>query len=904
MRRRFVEKLFLGSVVSVLCPCLALAAGTIYLVLGSDTAIWDGMDVARFDCLYRLELYTSPTGNAYQVMDPAFRRRYLDSFGQPLKMTWWMMAGNIFRYARNTDVPLPNIMTMYLMKKYHGPEVVTNGDELSLHYHTFIWSDYDGDGRWWWNQARSFRECRDDFEITLAQLLLEEHVFPVSFRSGWHYMDNDWQRYLNTILPFCMHNDYPSRGIDNTEPLDNNLDWSRAPSQWVPYHPSEQDYQVPGEGAGWNVRSAHFRRVLAGGLLEEMFAAAARGLDQVACIWGHLPETDFPTNIGKVDSALHAVASRYPEVRFRYCTAIEGMQRWLGTGDTTAPALQVDLLQEGQSGRLVIRSDEPIFQPAPVVAFKDLYENYGFVPATANGDRSWVAVLPPRPLAKVGVAVCDTVGNQTLWVHRLLPDDLYCDDESGQLQPVSGRWTVSPQSAWGGTALVADVGKRDSAVVRWYPQLEEERLYNVFVQVPEGDGRSQHACFRLFSAGREVHRKEFLQPLPPRTWVYLGTSQLRPDPGTFLEMVAYGDSAGGRVLVDVAKFTPLVRAQDLYAWPQTMDLGEVVERDTVFFSVRVENRGTEETRVLGCTSASGAIRAVAEFPLTVPPMGSILLCLSGSWPEPGKTQDSLFIWTEDPWKPRIGVLVTARVQRYFVVVDNEDSLRYREFGEWHYSVAQAYGPTSRYAPLQQWPRAWAAFTTSLRVSGVYDILEIVPTTQNATNHALYVIRVAGEPLDSVVVDQNSGSGSWALVGRYFLPAQKEIEVRVIDDGGNTNPRGAVLRADAIKFALVQEVSFAEESGRAAFPRSFRLGQSYPNPCNGRAIIPFELPREGWVELSVYDSAGRRVAILVSGRLPAGEHRVSWDFGEMPSGLYLYRLSDGKNRASGKLVVIR
>ena len=156
-----------------------------------------------------------------------------------MKMTWWMMAGNIFRYATNTNMPVPNIMTLYLMKKYHGDNVLANGDELTLHYHTFYWSDYDQDGMYFWNQAKTFLESLDDFNVTLAQFLLEEQVFPVSFRSGWHYMDNDWQNYLDErILPYSLHNDYPHKKTSDPEPIDNIYDWSEAPSAFVPYHPS------------------------------------------------------------------------------------------------------------------------------------------------------------------------------------------------------------------------------------------------------------------------------------------------------------------------------------------------------------------------------------------------------------------------------------------------------------------------------------------------------------------------------------------------------------------------------------------------------------------------------------------------------------------------------------------
>ena len=143
--------------------------GEVYLVLGSDTSIWDGLSVGTYHCFFDIDLYTNQSRNAYAVMDPAFRAQFVDSYGTPLKMTWWMMAGNIYRYATNNNIPIPNIMTMYLMKKYHGENVLINGDELSLHYHTFYWSDYDNDGMYFWNQSLTFLEYRDYFDYTLAQ---------------------------------------------------------------------------------------------------------------------------------------------------------------------------------------------------------------------------------------------------------------------------------------------------------------------------------------------------------------------------------------------------------------------------------------------------------------------------------------------------------------------------------------------------------------------------------------------------------------------------------------------------------------------------------------------------------------------------------------------------------------
>jgi hypothetical protein len=127
-----------------------------------------------------------------------------------------MMAGNIFRYAVNTNMPYPNIMTMYLMKEFYGDRVKLLGDELSLHYHTFKWTDYDGDGKFYWNQSDEASWSAMMILISiLAQMFLEEEVFAVSFRSGWHYMDNEWQNYLNKLLPYSLHNDYPNQSINH-----------------------------------------------------------------------------------------------------------------------------------------------------------------------------------------------------------------------------------------------------------------------------------------------------------------------------------------------------------------------------------------------------------------------------------------------------------------------------------------------------------------------------------------------------------------------------------------------------------------------------------------------------------------------------------------------------------------
>ena len=76
--------------------------------------------------------------------------------------------------------------------------------------------------------------------------------------------------------------------------------------------------------------------------------------------------------------------------------------------------------------------------------------------------------------------------------------------------------------------------------------------------------------------------------------------------------------------------------------------------------------------------------------------------------------------------------------------------------------------------------------------------------------------------------------------------------------------------------------------------SVQLMQNYPNPFNPGTTIRFHLPRSEEVELSVFNSTGRRLRTLISGRLHAGRHQISWDGTDdggrkAASGLYIYRL---------------
>ena len=558
---KYLKFLLLGCLALILAPVALRGAGTVYLVVGSDTAVWNvpgGIDVTKYHGHFVPDVYTLPEGNGYQVMNPAFRNRFVDSYGQRLKLTWWMMVGSAYLQCVSTYVPIPNLLPLYLMTKYHGDAMAQYGDEISIHYHTFFWSDYDGDGIYYWNQSRTFHEAREDFNLALAQALVEHGVFPVSFRSGWHYMDNEWQAYINQLLPFSMHNASPNVHVDNVEPYDNVYDWSKAPITFVPFHPSTTNYQIPGDGIGWNVRSVKMPSV-SQTMVNQMFAQAAAGTNQVACFWAHLPESDYLTNVARIDSFAQLAASNNPTVKFRYCTAVEAMQRWLGTTDETPPQLDVSEETQGETVRLTITSSEPIWQPQPFVALKDRCEQYRLVRCDSISPTNWTAVLPVArgALARVAIAVTDLAGNVSTRTLSYVPDDLYLDNLDPQYSEITGNWTQNTNWSWGADSRSALLSDNDSAQAQWLLPITASGFYALSVQVPAITNGAETVLFNAVSGSSNALSVLFTNALPPKQWIYLGAPWFDASLSNFVTMTVTG-TAGSFAVADVLKVSPLV----------------------------------------------------------------------------------------------------------------------------------------------------------------------------------------------------------------------------------------------------------------------------------------------------------------------------------------------------------
>jgi hypothetical protein len=73
------------------------------------------------------------------------------------------------------------------------------------------------------------------------------------------------------------------------------------------------------------------------------------------------------------------------------------------------------------------------------------------------------------------------------------------------------------------------------------------------------------------------------------------------------------------------------------------------------------------------------------------------------------------------------------------------------------------------------------------------------------------------------------------------------------------------------------------------PDKYALNQNYPNPFNPVTTINFEIPKQGFVTLKVYDIMGKEIQTLVNETKQAGTYSVDFDGNELSSGVYIYKL---------------
>ncbi|MEW6510843.1 MAG: FlgD immunoglobulin-like domain containing protein [Bacteroidota bacterium] len=158
-------------------------------------------------------------------------------------------------------------------------------------------------------------------------------------------------------------------------------------------------------------------------------------------------------------------------------------------------------------------------------------------------------------------------------------------------------------------------------------------------------------------------------------------------------------------------------------------------------------------------------------------------------------------------------------------------------------------------------------------------------TLDVTEYVVYIGTDSNQTTPIDTIDASLNKGTYQLLKRETVTF---VQVSAIDIGGSQSPKSNALKVgpttDIVEFGQHVEI-----------PLSYALYQNYPNPFNAYTIVRYDLPKEGFIEIIVYDAAGRLVKTVMSSQKEAGTYSIVWNgFNtqnhQVATGTYFYRIA--------------
>jgi hypothetical protein len=162
---------------------------------------------------------------------------------------------------------------------------------------------------------------------------------------------------------------------------------------------------------------------------------------------------------------------------------------------------------------------------------------------------------------------------------------------------------------------------------------------------------------------------------------------------------------------------------------------------------------------------------------------------------------------------------------------------------------------------------------------------------------------ASQPVERVTTFDASFSPEACVLPDQPITAQTIAEF-VSDDGGGNGCWRNMTATVGLSIGWVDVPPPRDRPGAVRFSRP-----PAPNPAQGGVTFTIAVPKQEFVDLSICDLAGRRVASLWHGELAQGERSFAWDGaaaggGRAGAGVYWVRLRGGTGAEVRRFVLMR
>ena len=326
-----------------------------------------------------------------EITSKDFRHNFPDSFENGWKYTWFCIdwVGFMGENPRRRDMGFHNIFDHYTKYKE---------DEIQFHFHPIsIKKDAHLTGN---TYSPIIYE-------TLARKIIDRLWFPSAVRSGVERPDSSF--FFEQWIPFVYGNS--SMKINTSEQFDLSDgrfgDWRHAPLEWMPYHPDYRDYQEKGNCHRLIARCLNMEarvKEISINDFRDGFKRASEGLPTLISFADH-DYRNMKKEINRTQNMIRIVSGEYPDVKFRYCNANEGIRNVTNTTNLNPPKFSLTF----DSSRLNVISENNIFGTQPFLAIKTKSGEYIWQNLDYRSDNWWTFTfdfytLPKKAIDKIGIA--------------------------------------------------------------------------------------------------------------------------------------------------------------------------------------------------------------------------------------------------------------------------------------------------------------------------------------------------------------------------------------------------------------------------------------------------------------------------------------------------------------------
>lgn len=156
--------------------------------------------------------------------------------------------------------------------------------------------------------------------------------------------------------------------------------------------------------------------------------------------------------------------------------------------------------------------------------------------------------------------------------------------------------------------------------------------------------------------------------------------------------------------------------------------------------------------------------------------------------------------------------------------------------------------------------------------------------------------LSDEPIEGSLDAENSaaidlvlqGPGRDIEIGTYY------IDLMI----ANTTPQ------EKITIPLEITVREVDVNSYENIPASFELFDPFPNPFNSKTTLSFSLPVNSDVTFTICDITGREAVPALTGNYAPGNHNLTIDASDLPTGLYFIRMETKDFRAMRQALLLR